>query len=349
MGRSMSKKILVTGGCGFVGSNLVPRLEKAGHWVRVLDSEALGRREHLGTFEGEFQRGDIRDSDALDSALQGIDAVIHLAADTRVVDSIHDPLHNFDVNVVGSFRLLQAMRSRGVQRLINASTGGAIIGDVPPPVHEGLVPRPLAPYGASKMAVEGYLSAWSGSYGMRALSLRFANVYGPRSFHKGSVVASFFKEILRGKPLIVYGDGSQVRDFVYVGDLCDGIIRSLDCDVSTVIQLGSGVPVSINHLIDAIRIVVDPLPVTVEYRDARRGEIVETWCDISRARGMLGFDPATPLHDGLRKTWAWFRRRNKRAVDRLLVACGDVAPLSQWQLMDFERGEGSDLDTDLSF
>ncbi len=348
MGRSMSKKILVTGGCGFVGANLVPRLEKAGHWVRVLDSEALGRREYLGSFEGEFLRGDIRDSDALDTALQGIDAVIHLAADTRVIDSIEDPLHNFDVNVVGSFRLLQAMRARGVPRLINASTGGAIIGDVPPPVHEGLLPRPLAPYGASKMAVEGYLSAWSGSYGLRSLSLRFANVYGPRSFHKGSVIASFFKQILRGKPLVVYGDGSQVRDFIFVGDLCDGIIRSLDCDVSTVIQLGSGVPVSINHLIDLIRDVVDPLPVRVEYRDARRGEIVETWCDISRARGMLGFEPSTPLHEGLKKTWAWFRRRNKRAIDRLLVASSDVATLSQWQPMDFARGEESVIDTDLS-
>ncbi len=329
MGQSMGKRILVTGGCGFVGSNLVPRLEKAGHTVRVLDSEVLGRREHLGNFEGEFIHGDIRDSDALHSALQGIEAVIHLAADTRVIDSINDPLHNFDVNVIGSFRLLQAMRARGVPRLINASTGGAIIGDVPPPVHENLVPRPLAPYGASKMAVEGFCSAWSGSYGLRSLSLRFANVYGPRSFHKGSVVASFYKEILRGRPLIVYGDGSQVRDFIFVEDLCDGILRSLDCDVSSVIQLGSGVPVSVNHLIDMIRTVVAPLPVTVEYREARRGEIVETWCDISRARGMLGFEPATPLPEGLRKTWAWFRRRNKRAVDRLMVPYGDVAPLSQ--------------------
>jgi len=348
MGRSMGKKILVTGGCGFVGSNLVPRLEKSGHWVRVLDSEALGRREHLGSFQGEFLRGDIRDSEALDQALHGIDAVIHLAADTRVIDSIADPLYNFEINVVGSLRLLQAMRARGVPRLINASTGGAIIGDAPPPVHEGLVPRPMAPYGASKMAVEGYLSAWSGSYGLRALSLRFANVYGPRSYHKGSVIASFFKQILLGKPLIVYGDGSQVRDFVYVGDLCDGIVRSLDCDVSTVIQLGSGMPVSINHLIEAIRAVVHPLPVKVEYRDARRGEISETWCDISRARGMLGFEPSTSLQEGLRKTWAWFRRRNKPAFDRLLFASADVAPLSQWKLMEFTRGEGSDVDADLS-
>ncbi|WP_432787600.1 NAD-dependent epimerase/dehydratase family protein [Novosphingobium rhizosphaerae] len=309
-GQAMGKRILVTGGCGFVGTNLVPLLEQAGHQVRVLDSETLGRREHLDDFGGEFVKGDIRDPDALHDALEGVDAVIHLAADTRVIDSINDPLHNFDVNVVGSFRLLQSMRARRIGRLINASTGGAIIGDVTPPVHEGLVPQPIAPYGASKLAVEGFCSAWSGSYGLRTLSLRFANVYGPRSFHKGSVVASFFKQILRGRPLIIYGDGNQTRDFVFVDDLCRGIVHSLDCDVSSVIQLGSGVPVSVNTLIDLIRPLVAPLPVRVEYREARQGEIAHTWCDITRARSLLGFDPATPLAQGLAQTWEWFCSRS---------------------------------------
>jgi UDP-glucose 4-epimerase len=327
MGAAMGKRILVTGGCGFVGTNLVPMLEQAGHWVRVLDSETLGRREHLDSFSGEFVKGDIRDPDALYAALDGIEAVIHLAADTRVIDSINDPLHNFDVNVVGSFRLLQSMRARRIDRMINASTGGAIIGDVTPPVHEGLVPQPIAPYGASKLAVEGFCSAWSGSYGLRTLSLRFANVYGPRSFHKGSVVASFFKQILRGRPLIIYGDGSQTRDFVFVDDLCRGIARSLDCDVSSVIQLGSGVPVSINTLIDMIRPLVAPLPVQVEYREARQGEIAHTWCDITRARALLGFDPATPLARGLAQTWEWFCNRSDNASSKSELKRYNVAAL----------------------
>jgi UDP-glucose 4-epimerase len=172
-----------------------------------------------------------------------------------------------------------------------------------------MVPHPIAPYGATKLAVEGLCSAWAGSYGFSALSLRFANVYGPRSYHKGSVVAAFFRLIVQGRPLVVHGDGEQVRDFVYVGDLCDGIMRGLGADRSGVLQLGSGVPVSVNALIAAMRAIVAPRPVVVEYHPARTGEIERTWCDITRARAELGFDPATPLAQGLAQTWDWFCTR----------------------------------------
>lgn len=306
--------ILVTGGCGFVGSNLVPRLEAAGHAVRVLDNETVGKRAHLEDFGGSFIAGDIRDEAVLAAAMKGVDAVIHLAADTRVIDSIADPAFNFDVNVVGSFRLLEAMRAAGVHRLINASTGGAIIGEADPPVHEGMVPSPIAPYGAAKMAVEGLCSAWAGSYGFQALSLRFANVYGPRSYHKGSAVAAFMRQALLGAPLTVYGDGEQTRDFVYVGDLCDGILRALDAGRSGVLQLGSGRPLSVNALIAAIRAVAAPLPVMVEHRPARAGEIMHTWCDVSRARAAIGFAPDTPLAAGLAETWQWFVAHRAKAA-----------------------------------
>lgn len=306
--------ILVTGGCGFIGTNLVPLLEAAGHRVRVFDNEVIGRRAHLIGFGGEFVAGDIRDSAALDAALDGIDAVVHLAADTRVIDSIANPAFNFDVNVVGSFRLLEAMRARGVRRLVNASTGGAIIGEAEPPVHEDMVPNPIAPYGATKMAVEGLCSAWAGSYGFAAMSLRFANVYGPRSYHKGSAVAQFMKQALTGNPLIVYGDGEQTRDFVYVDDLCDGIMRAVEGGQSGVLQLGSGVPLSVNQLIAAIRQVVAPVTISVDYQPARAGEIARTWCDVSRARAHLGFAPDTPLLDGLAATWAWFCAQRDTAV-----------------------------------
>ena len=302
-------RVLVTGGCGFIGANLVPRLTAAGWQVRVLDNEIMGHRDHLGDFAGEFIAGDIRDPAALDVALDGVDVVVHLAADTRVIESIADPAFNFDVNVVGSFRLMEAMRARGIRRLVNASTGGAIIGDATPPVHEAMVPNPIAPYGATKLAVEGLCSAWSGSYGFSALSLRFANVYGPRSFHKGSVVAAFFRRIANGLPLIVHGDGEQVRDFVFVDDLCDGIMRGIDYERSGVLQLGSGVPVSVNALIAEMRSVVAPQVIEVEYLPARTGEIERTWCDVSRARAALGYAPDTSLASGLAQTWAWFQTR----------------------------------------
>ncbi|WP_420383928.1 NAD-dependent epimerase/dehydratase family protein [Novosphingobium sp.] len=316
--------ILVTGGCGFIGANLVPLLEAAGHDVRVFDSEIVGKRAHLVNFAGEFLSGDIRDPAALDAALAGVDVVIHLAADTRVIDSIADPSTNFDVNVVGSFRLLEAMRARGVRRIVNASTGGAIIGEAEPPVHERMVPNPIAPYGATKLAVEGLCSAWAGSYGFAAMSLRFANVYGPRSYHKGSAVAQFMRQALQGAPLQIYGDGEQTRDFVYVGDLCRGILRAIESGQSGVVQLGSGVPLSINQLIAAIGKVAAPLPLTVAYHPARAGEIARTWCDISQARARLGFAPDTNLSAGLAATWAWFCTRSESAI-------GIPAPLGPQQ------------------
>lgn len=275
-------------------------------WVRVFDNELTGRRGHLPRFNGEFVRGDLRDREAVLAAVEGVDAVVHLAADTRVMDSIADPAFNFSVNVEGGFHLLEAMRTHGVDSLLNASTGGAIIGEATPPVHEEMVARPVSPYGAAKLMMEGYCSAYAASYGWRTLSLRFSNVYGPRSFHKGSVVAAFFKEILRGAPLIVYGDGEQTRDYVFAEDLCGGILQGMVGRVSGVIQLGSGRPVTINKLIATIKEVVAPRSVDVEYLPHRPGEVLQTWCDIGKARAELNFDPATSLRDGLQKTWEWF-------------------------------------------
>lgn len=300
--------ILVTGGCGFVGANLVAQMSaRPDIKIRVFDNESLGKREHLGSMDCEFIHGDLRDKSAVFDALEGVDAVVHLAADTRVIDSIVNPVYNLEVNVVGTINLLEAMRERKVLRIVNASTGGAIIGKAEGPVHEGMVPAPLSPYGASKLAVEGYCSAYSECYGVRALSLRFSNVYGPRSFHKGSVVAAFFKQIAKGKPLVVYGDGTQVRDYVFVEDLCDGIMRGILSDFVGPIQLGSGRPVALNELIDVIRSVVAPAPVDVDYQPFRSGEVHSTYCDVSKARAQLGFAPDTPLSEGLQKTWAWFQ------------------------------------------
>jgi len=300
------KKVLVTGGAGFIGRHLADHLVRhGGYEVTVIDNESLGERRHLDLTTVRFLEGDLRSRDDLRTALDGQDSVVHLAADTRVMDSIENPTHNFENNVAGTFNLLELCRELGVNRIVAASTGGAIVGDVTPPVHERMAAHPTSPYGASKLMLEGYLSAYSAAYGMRGCALRFSNIYGPRSFHKGSVVAHFSKQILSGQPLVVYGDGSQARDFLYVGDLVEGIRVALDGEATGAYQLGSGGPTTINQLLDVMRTVTGR-ELDVIYKDFRPGEVRVTWCEIDKAREGFGFDPTTPLEEGLRTTWEWF-------------------------------------------
>jgi UDP-glucose 4-epimerase len=305
----VAARLLITGGAGFIGVNLIEELTRAGDYdITVLDNESTGTFAQLAPFRVTTVRGDIRDAGAVRDAIAGVGTVVHLAADTRVIDSIADPSTNFDVNVAGTFNLLQLARQAGVKAFVNASTGGAILGEAPSPVHEDLPARPLSPYGAAKLAAEGYCSAFAGAYGLGSVSLRFSNVYGPRSYHKGSVVAHYFRQLMEGRELVVYGDGTQTRDFLFVTDLVHGIRRAIERGVTGVYQLGSGRPTTINALIEAIRRTVDRgADVRVRYADARAGEVHTTWCDITKARRAFGFDPATPLDAGLDATWRWFR------------------------------------------
>lgn len=301
------KNVLITGGAGFIGRHLADHLVSTGEYaVTVIDNESLGNRKHLDLTKVRFVEGDLRSVDDLRTALEGQEVVVHLAADTRVMDSIEDPAFNFENNVVGTFNLLQTSRALGVERIVAASTGGAIVGDVPPPVHEQIAPAPTSPYGASKLMLEGYLSAFSAAYGLSGCAVRFSNIYGPRSFHKGSVVAHFFKQILAGDPLIVYGDGSQQRDYLFVGDLTAGIQAAIEkADATGAYQLGSGRPTALNDLIATMRTVTGR-DFEVVYKDFRDGEVRNTWCQIDKAREGFGFNPTTPIEDGLRQTWQWF-------------------------------------------
>src|ERR1700726_3490153 len=226
------KSYLVTGGCGFIGVNLIPRLIEQGARVRVLDNLSLGKREDVDPLGVDLHVGDIRDPAALAKASKGIDVVVHLAAHTRVVESLSDPQLNFDINAAGTLDVLQACRSAGIPKMIFASTGGAILGEQEPPVHEDMVPRPVSPYGASKLVGEAYCSAYWRSYGLNTVALRFSNVYGPYSYHKGSVVAQFFKNLMQKESLVVYGDGEQTRDFLYVADLVEAILLADKAEAS---------------------------------------------------------------------------------------------------------------------
>jgi UDP-glucose 4-epimerase len=315
-------RILVTGGAGFIGSNIVSYLAERGRRIVVLDNLSAGQEAPDVQSNVHFRRGDVMDRQMLAECLERTDVVIHLAAMSGVVDSIADPTSCFATNVEGTFRLLEMARGARIGHFINASTGGAILGDATPPISETLAPAPLSPYGASKLATEGFCSAYFGSYGLPCTSLRFSNIYGPNSGHKKSVVAAFIKRALRDEPLTVYGDSSQQRDYLYVGDLVRGIEMAIERRVSGTFQLGSGRPTAISGLITALEAVVGR-KLKIEREARRKGEVHSTWCDITKAHQELGYVAPTNLIDGLRATWEWFAANARSWRDEKMLTSAD--------------------------
>jgi UDP-glucose 4-epimerase len=288
----------------------VPKLLGEGVEVRGLDNFSRGSRENLAGLDVEVLEGDIRDPDTVSRALVGVDTVIHLAAFGSVAESVDDPFTNFDVNVRGTLVLLQASASAAVGKFVFASTGGAIMGNAPPPVDETTLPRPISPYGASKLCGEAYGHAFAGSFGLPVVALRFANVYGPISDHKKGAVTTFIKRALRREPLVIYGDGTATRDFLYVDDLCDGICAAVDAECGDeVVHLASGVETSIGELARLVLGLVGAEGTPIRYEERRRGEVERTFSTAERAAALLGFKPVYSLRDGLRETVDWFSER----------------------------------------
>jgi len=302
------KRVLVTGGAGFVGATLVRRLVERGHAVRVFDNYTTGDAAHLAGVGAEQVEGDIRDAVALDAALTGMDAVIHLAAAGSVIKSIDDPVTNFDVNVLGTFRVLDAARRVGVERTVQASTGGALIGDATPPVDEDSLPKPISPYGASKLAGEGYAYAFSQCYGLRTVALRFANVYGPWSERKQGAVNLFFRAIHDGQPIVIYGDGSSSRDYTHVDDISRALWLALETDVpgGTVLHIASGVETTVAELADLCRAAAEAPDHPVVHRPERPGEVGRNFASYDLASKVLGYAPTIGRDEGMASTWRWY-------------------------------------------
>lgn len=243
----------MNGGCGFIGANLSRYLLERGHAVRVFDNLSTGSEENLRRATEGFEfpeliKGDIRDKGEMEEAARDVDAVVHLAAHTSVVDSLKNPEEDFQINALGTLNALEACRKNRVKRFVYASSN-AVVGEQEPPINEEKIPAPISPYGASKLTGESLCSAYFHSYGIKTISLRFSNAYGPYSSHKTSVVSKFIRRVKEGKPLIIYGDGNQTRDFIYAEDVCEAIYLSLDSDCGgEVFQAAIGVETTVNDL-----------------------------------------------------------------------------------------------------
>jgi len=300
----------VTGGAGFVGATLVRRLVASGYRVRVLDNLTTGDAAHLAGVDAELVKGDILDAGTLDDALAGLGAIIHLAAAGSVIGSVRDPVANFEANVLGTFRVLDAGRRNGVEHVVLASTGGALIGDATPPVSERSLPRPLSPYGASKLAGEGYAHAFAKTYGLRTVAIRFGNVYGPWCARKRGVVNVFFESLHDGVPLVIYGDGTASRDYVHVDDIASALQLALENDRvpgGSVLHAASGVETTVTELADLCRRAAGKPGHPIEYRPKRAGEVGRNFASYDLAHELLGYAPSVRREEGIPRLWQWFQ------------------------------------------
>jgi UDP-glucose 4-epimerase len=299
-------RVLVTGGAGFVGSNLVGFLIEGGHEVTVLDDLSAGTRPDWWRKRSgpRCVEGKIEDGSAVRRAARGAEAVVHLAARPGVADSVARPDLDFGANVLGTFNAVDAARRAGVRSFVFASSG-AVLAGATPPLREDMPAAPLAPYGASKLYGEG-ITAAAGVYDMVGISLRFANVYGPGSAHKKSVISLFIRRALAGKPFVVYGDGRQTRDFLYVEDVCTAIGKALRADAPGVYHLGRGVETSVNELAEKVARACGT-EVKMERRPRRPGDAARSFVDLSSARRHLRWTPRVALEEGLSRTAEWMR------------------------------------------
>ncbi|MFK7874358.1 MAG: NAD-dependent epimerase/dehydratase family protein [Paracoccaceae bacterium] len=304
-------KIVITGGLGFIGRNLARYIRKHDETSQLLcvdwDTEAE---------EADHNLFDVSITDCFASPdavflYKDADVVVHLAATTTVQESIADPATSFENNVVKTqFLLDQLLEIAPKSYFVFASTGGAIIGDFDGPIHENIAARPVSPYGATKLAVEGLLSAYSSSYGMPTASMRFSNVYGPNSEKKSSVVATYCKSIIQEEALKVFGDGTQTRDFVYVDDICNAIWRAIQKRATGTFQLGTGTGTSISKLIDVFKGHLKTDALNVEFHDSLLGEVKHNICNIDHAQNSFGYVPEFDLPRGLDRTLRWFHEHS---------------------------------------
>jgi len=313
---------LITGGCGFIGTSLISRIliDQPDAHIRVLDNLSIGNRDDLAevcSFEEVSENavpdksgvfllvGDIRNADQCLLATISVECIVHLAANTGVGPSVEDPRADMEVNVIGVFNMLESARINAVKRFVFASSG-APAGMVSPPIHEELAPHPVSPYGASKLSGEGYCSCYYQTFDINTVSLRFGNVYGPRSKHKSSVVAKFIRQALSNEICEIYGDGTQTRDFIYIDDLINAVVKATNFEKGgEVFQIAAGAEMTLNELTKKLKLIFHDKTgekMKVINGQKRLGDVMRNFADTSKAKKILGWEPLMPIDEGLANT-----------------------------------------------
>ncbi len=300
--------VLVTGGAGFVGSHVVDAYLQAGFSVTVVDDLSTGRRENVNP-RARFYQVDIRDRQALFEVFsrERPRYVNHHAAHINLRHSVEDPLLDASVNILGTLNVLELSREFGVERVIFASTGGALYGEVEElPVSEDYPPSPLSPYGVAKYAAECYLRYYEAVWGIPYVALRYGNVYGPRQDPRGEagVVAIFSERILKGEPCVVFGDGTKTRDYIFVEDVAWANLLALSAPPGAY-NIGTGRETSVLELLALFERIVGR-KVEVLFSEERKGEISRIALSIEKAKNALSWEPKVPLEEGLARTFSWF-------------------------------------------
>jgi len=313
---------LITGGAGFIGSNLVEALLAAGHGVRVLDSFATAPRHNLDPFAGRFEliEGDIRDLNTCLRAAKGADFVLHQAALGSVPRSVADPVTTHDVNAGGTLNMLLAARDARARRFVFASSS-SIYGDQPQPEGaagpgpkvETMYPRPLSPYAVAKLAAESYCRVFWRAYGLPTVSLRYFNIFGPRqdpSSQYAAVVPKFAAALLDGSRPTIFGDGEQSRDFTHVANAVAANLAA--CEAGEIafgetFNIGCGTSFSVRHLLTTLE-GLSGRRAEIDFQPPRAGDVRDSLADIAKAKRLMGYDPKIGFDEGMELTWAWYRR-----------------------------------------
>jgi nucleoside-diphosphate-sugar epimerase len=305
-------KYLVTGGAGFIGSHLAEELTRRGETVRVADSLITGKRHNLAHLPGvEFLQGDLADFDVARRAVAGMDYVLHQAAIPSVPRSVQDPITSNRANIDASLNVLVAARDAGVKRVVYAGSSSAY-GNTPTlPKVETMPTAPLSPYALQKLVAEQYCQMFTQLYGLETVTIRYFNVFGPRqdpSSPYSGVISLFISALCEGKPPKIYGDGEQTRDFTYVANVVDGVLRACHAPEASgeVINVATGGRISLNQLFRTVR---DLVGASIEpiYEDVRAGDVRDSQADISKAQRLLGYRPVVSFEAGLEKTVSWHR------------------------------------------